>query len=111
YKKVGVQIMPEYVRGGSDAGDITYMGIPAYNLFDGSHNEHSNDEWVSSKQMLASYNVALNYIKLMGQQDRLAMLREGNPRYTPEIPELDMKRFEKIYNKISTEYGNSFSNF
>ena len=111
YKEAGVKIMPEYGRGGSDAGDITYLGIPTYNMFDGSHNEHSNDEWVSSKQMLASYKVALNYIKLMGQQDRVAMLREGNPKYTPEIPELNMKSFDNAYQQILEQYGNSFSNF
>ncbi len=110
YKEAGVKMRAESGRGGSDAGDITYFGIPTYNIFAGSHNEHSNDEWVSSKQMLASYNVISKYIKLMGQQDRLTMLREGNPRYTPEIPELDMNKFEDVYQKISEQYGNSFSN-
>jgi tripeptide aminopeptidase len=111
YQKAGVQMLAESGRGGSDAGDITYLGIPTYNMFAGSHNEHSADEWVSSKQMLASYNVALNYIKLMGQQDRDAMLKEGNPNYIPQIPNLDMKRLEKVYDKISVKYGNTFSNF
>ena len=98
-------------RGGSDAGDITYLGIPAYNIFAGSHNEHSNDEWVSSKQMLASYNVISKYIRFMGQQDRVTMLKEGNPRYTPEVPEIGMKRFDNVYQQVSKKYGNSFSNF
>ncbi len=110
YKKAGVKMRPESGRGGSDAGDITYLGIPTYNMFAGSHNEHSQDEWVSSKQMLASYNVALNYIQLMAQQDRTTMLKEGNPNYIPQVPNLDMKRLEKVYDKISVKYGNSFSN-
>ncbi|MBQ3933925.1 MAG: M20/M25/M40 family metallo-hydrolase, partial [Elusimicrobiaceae bacterium] len=109
YKNAGVKMLAESGRGGSDAGDITYLGIPTYNMFAGSHNEHSQDEWVSSKQMLASYNVALNYIKLMGQQDRITMLKEGNPNYTSQVPNLDMKRLEKVYDKISVKYGNSFS--
>lgn len=111
FKESGIKMRAESGRGGSDAGDITYMGIPAYNIFAGSHNEHSNDEWVSSKQMLASYNVISNYIKLMGQQDRETMLKEGNPKYTPEVPELDMKHFEKVYQEFVNKYGNSFSNF
>ena len=110
YKIAGVKIRPESGRGGSDAGDITYMGIPTYNMFAGSHNEHSNDEWVSSRQMLASYNVALNYIKLMAEQNRETMLKEGNPNYTPEVPTLNMKRFEDVYQRISEQYGNTFSN-
>ncbi len=110
YKFAGVTMMPEQGRGGSDAGDITYLGIPTYNLFDGSHNEHSKDEWVSSKQMLASYAVALNYIQLMAEQDRETMLKEGNPKYTTEVPELNMKRFDDIYQQVLEKYGNSFSN-
>lgn len=109
YKFAGVKMMPESSRGGSDACDITYMGIPTYNMFAGSHNEHSNDEWVSSKQMLASYNVALNYIQLMAEQDCVTMLKEGNPRYTQVIPTLDMKRIENIQQKVLDKYGYSFS--
>ena len=109
YDEAGVKMIPQSGRGGSDAGDITYLGIPTYNMFTGSHNEHSQDEWVSSKQMLASYNVALNYIQLMAQQDRTTMLKEGNPRYTPQVPELDMKKFEYAFKKMSENYGNPFS--
>ncbi len=111
YEMAGVKMYAESGRGGSDAGDITYLGIPTYNMFAGSHNEHSQDEWVSSKQMLASYNVALEYIKLIGQQDRLSMLREGNPKYTPAVPTLNMKHIERVQQKILKKYGNSFSNF
>ncbi len=114
YEEAGVKIRPESGRGGSDAGDITYLGIPTYNMFAGSHNEHSQDEWVSSKQMLASYNVALNYIKLMGQQNRDVMLSEGNPRYAISVPTLNTKYTDKIdtvYKKLIEQYGNSFSNF
>lgn len=109
YSKAGVTMIPESGRGGSDAGDITYLGIPTYNMFTGSHNEHSPNEWVSSKQMLASYNVALNYIQLMAKQDRTAMLREGNPRYMPQIPIPAMINFDTILKELQNKYGNPFS--
>ena len=111
YENAGVQMRAESGRGGSDAGDITYLGIPTYNMFAGSHNEHSQDEWVSSKQMLASYNVALNYLKFMGEQDRDTLIQEGqgyNEVITP-VKSLDFL-IKSIYNKVSNKYGNSFSN-
>ena len=110
YENAGVQMRAESGRGGSDAGDITYLGIPTYNMFAGSHNEHSQDEWVSSKQMLASYNVALNYLKLMGVQDRDEMLSEGNPDYVPQTPQLNQEMLDKTSQKIIKKYGNSLSN-
>ena len=116
YQKAGVKMLAESGRGGSDAGDITYLGIPTYNMFAGSHNEHSNDEWVSSKQMLASYNVALNYIKLMGQQDRDTMLNEGLPDQSPVMNNIDKVieskiDVDKIFKKINEQNNNPFSNF
>ena len=119
YEAAGVKMRPESGRGGSDAGDISYLGIPTYNMFAGSHNEHSQDEWVSSKQMLASYNVALNYIKLMGQQDRNTMLGKGSDaksltedtiiqKIDTDIQKIDT---DKIFEKINDKYNNSpFSN-
>ena len=111
FNAAGVTMMPEQGRGGSDAGDITYLGIPTYNLFDGSHNEHSKNEWVSSKQMLASYNVAYNYLTAMGGQDKNRMLQEGeelNETITP-IKSLDFL-IKSIYKKLTGRYGNSLSN-
>ena len=110
YEMAGVKMRAESGRGGSDACDITYMGIPTYNMFAGSHNEHSQDEWVSSKQMLASYNVALNYIKLMAKQNRKTLLNESKAETTPDINISD-EILNKINKKIATQYGNSFSNF
>lgn len=110
YEMAGVKIRPESGRGGSDACDITYMGIPTYNMFTGSHNEHSQDEWASSKQMLASYNVALNYIKLIAAQDRNAMLNEHDANTSPEL-DISDELLDNIHKQILKQYGNSFSNF
>ena len=111
YETAGVEMRAESGRGGSDAGDITYLGIPTYNMFAGSHNEHSQDEWVSSKQMLASYNVALNYLTLMGGKDREQMLEEGHFNSEPITPikALDFL-IKSISRKIANQYGNSLSN-
>ena len=103
YDMANIKMRAESGRGGSDACDITYMGIPTYNMFAGSHNEHSQDEWVSSKQMLASYNVALNYIKLMGQQNRAKMLNKGQDKFK-NISEIDL--VEKVNKHINDTLNN-----
>ena len=109
YEMAGVKMYPESSRGGSDACDITYMGIPTYNIFTGSHNEHSRDEWVSSKQMLASYNVAYNYLTMMALQDRNGLLQEGMGMIDDE-----MNNLQDMINAVSADimekYGDSFSN-
>lgn len=108
YKIAGVKMLAESGRGGSDAGDITYLGIPTYNMFAGSHNEHSNDEWVSSKQMLASYNVTLNYIKLMAEQSREEMLNEGNNQSPVKISAdtiVNKINVDKIFKNIDDKYN------
>jgi tripeptide aminopeptidase len=39
------------VRGGTDGAYLTYMGLPAPNLFTGGVNFHSRTEWVSLQWM------------------------------------------------------------
>ncbi len=68
YKKAGIAPKLEAARGGSDANEITYMGIPSYNLFAGYHNDHSPKEWASSIQMEAALNVVWHYITGWAQE-------------------------------------------
>ena len=108
YRMAGVQMRAESGRGGSDACDITYMGIPTYNMFAGAHNEHSQDEWVSSKQMLASYNVALNYIQLMAEQDREAILNEADDHSQIAVPVDTLNNainIDRIFNRLNEKYN------
>ena len=112
YAKVGVKMYPESSRGGSDACDITYMGVPTYNIFTGAHNEHRRDEWVSSKQMVASYNVVYEDLIAMGQQDRTKMLQEGQEHGEVINPaQLITPNFQDIYQQISDKYATALSNF
>lgn len=68
YRKARVTPKIEAARGGSDANEITYMGIPTYNLFAGYHNDHSPMEWASSIHMEAALNVVWHYITGWAQQ-------------------------------------------
>jgi len=112
YEKAGVKMYPVSSRAGSDACDITYMGIPTYNIFTGSHNEHSRDEWVSSKQMVASYNVTYDYVIAMGQQDRTKMLQEGQEHgeVINPVPTISTPAFNEVYQQVLDKYALAFSN-
>ena len=46
-KKLGIKLEEKIIRGGTDGARLAQMGIPAPNLFTGSHNLHSRFEWVA----------------------------------------------------------------
>ena len=92
YQKAGVTPKLEAARGGSDANDITFMGVPAYNLFAGFHNEHSPKEWVSSVHMQGAFNVVMKYIE--GWAEKAAK-------------EYDKNQQEKLKKDIIKSVGNT----
>ncbi|OHD29843.1 MAG: peptidase T [Spirochaetae bacterium HGW-Spirochaetae-4] len=46
-EKLGVKLHEKIIRGGTDGARLAQMGIPAPNLYTGSHNLHSRFEWVA----------------------------------------------------------------
>ena len=53
-EKLGVQLHEKIIRGGTDGARLAQMGIPAPNLYTGSHNLHSRFEWVAVPVMVES---------------------------------------------------------
>jgi tripeptide aminopeptidase len=49
--KLGLKLEEKIIRGGTDGARLAQMGIPAPNLFTGSHNLHSRFEWVALPAM------------------------------------------------------------
>lgn len=49
--KLDVKLEEKIIRGGTDGARLAQMGIPAPNLFTGSHNLHSRFEWVALPAM------------------------------------------------------------
>jgi tripeptide aminopeptidase len=56
-ERVGLQVRPKPIRGGTDGSRLSFMGLPTPNLFAGEHNFHSRLEWVSAQDM--DYAVAV----------------------------------------------------
>ncbi len=51
YKKVGISIVKEPIRGGTDGCRLSFMGLPCPNLFTGMQAIHSKHEWIGVRDM------------------------------------------------------------
>jgi tripeptide aminopeptidase len=51
YEQVGISVIKEPVRGGTDGSRLSFMGLPCPNLFTGMQAIHSRQEWVGVKDM------------------------------------------------------------
>lgn len=60
--KVKPRISP--VRGGTDGANLSYMGLPAPNLFTGGHNFHSRYEYIPIPSMEQAVEVVVRIIEL-----------------------------------------------
>lgn len=60
YTDAGVQIVRKPIRGGTDGSRLTEMGIPTPNIFNGAHDFHSRNEWLSLNQMSKAADIIIN---------------------------------------------------
>jgi len=51
-EQLNVKLIQKIIRGGTDGARLAEMGIPAPNLYTGSHNLHSRFEWVALPAMV-----------------------------------------------------------
>ena len=52
--RAGLDVMTESIRGGTDGSRLSYMGLPAPNIFTGMQCIHSKLEWIGVKDMAKS---------------------------------------------------------
>jgi tripeptide aminopeptidase len=64
YEQVGITVIKEPVRGGTDGSRLSFMGLPCPNLFTGMQAIHSKHEWVGVKDMKKSVEML---VALVGQ--------------------------------------------
>ncbi|MCG2726915.1 MAG: peptidase T [Elusimicrobia bacterium] len=62
-KEAGIKPIIKPVRGGTDGARLSFMGLPAPNVFTGGFNFHGRYEWVSLDGMQKSAEVMLNLVK------------------------------------------------
>ncbi|MCB0000804.1 MAG: hypothetical protein KDE56_33800, partial [Anaerolineales bacterium] len=65
---LGLPVISNPIRGGTDGSRLTEMGLPTPNLFTGMQNIHGPQEWVSLQDMQKSVQMCLNLLQLWGQE-------------------------------------------
>jgi tripeptide aminopeptidase len=56
-KRTGIKPIHKKARGGTDGANLSYMGLPTPDLFDGSINFHSVTEYIPFSSMISATEV------------------------------------------------------
>jgi tripeptide aminopeptidase len=64
YKRAGLNVVNEPIRGGTDGSRLSFMGLPCPNIFTGMQAIHSKHEWVGVKDMEQSVEVLVNLVQV-----------------------------------------------
>ncbi len=68
YKRCGLPVVKEPIRGGTDGSRLSYMGLPCPNLFTGMQAIHSKHEWIAVNDMEQSARMLFELVKVWEQQ-------------------------------------------
>jgi tripeptide aminopeptidase len=61
-RRAGLKVRKESIRGGTDGSRLSYMGLPAPNLFTGMHAIHSKLEWIGVRDMKKSVETLVHLV-------------------------------------------------
>jgi len=64
YKRSGLTVVKEPIRGGTDGSRLSFMGLPCPNLFTGMQAIHSKKEWIGVKDMEKAVEVLVNLVQV-----------------------------------------------
>lgn len=64
YKSSGLAVVKEPIRGGTDGSRLSFMGLPAPNIFTGMYAIHSKHEFVSVQDMQKAVEVLVNLVQV-----------------------------------------------
>ena len=64
YERVGLTVVNEPIRGGTDGSRLSFMGLPCPNLFTGMQAIHSKKEWVGVKDMEKAVEVLVELVQV-----------------------------------------------
>lgn len=70
YKRCGLTVVKEPIRGGTDGSRLSYMGLPCPNLFTGMQAIHSKHEWIAVNDMEQSTNMLVELVQVWEQAQR-----------------------------------------
>lgn len=64
YKRAGLNVVNEPIRGGTDGSRLSFMGLPCPNIFTGMQAIHSKHEWIGVKDMEKAVEVLVNLVQV-----------------------------------------------
>ncbi len=64
YKKSGLKVRKQSIRGGTDGSRLSFMGLPTANLFTGMQGIHSKKEWIGVKDMHKAVEMLVNLVQV-----------------------------------------------
>lgn len=64
YKRVGLNVIKEPIRGGTDGSRLSFMGLPCPNIFTGMQAIHSKHEWIGISDMEKSVETLVELVKV-----------------------------------------------
>jgi len=64
YKNAGISPIVEPIRGGTDGSRLSFLGLPAPNIFTGMQAIHSKHEWIGVSDMQKSVEVLVNLVEI-----------------------------------------------
>jgi tripeptide aminopeptidase len=64
YAEAGVEIDVKPIRGGTDGARLSFMGLPAPNIFTGGHNFHGPFEYICVESMLKAVEVIIKICEI-----------------------------------------------
>ena len=64
YQRIGLKVIKEPIRGGTDGSRLSYMGLPCPNLFTGMQAIHSKHEWIGVSDMEQSTLMLIELVKV-----------------------------------------------
>lgn len=62
YKRSGLKVRKESIRGGTDGSRLSFIGLPSPNIFTGMQAIHSKHEWIGVKDMEKAVEVLVNLV-------------------------------------------------
>ena len=68
YKRVGLKVIKEPIRGGTDGSRLSFMGLPCPNIFTGMQAIHSKHEWVGVRDMEKAVTVLVELARVWEEQ-------------------------------------------
>ena len=64
YKRTGLKVRKESIRGGTDGSRLSFIGLPSPNLFTGMQAIHSKHEWIGIKDMELAVEMLVNLVQV-----------------------------------------------